>query len=105
MKKLVDLLQKLPSPLRNKYFITLLIFILWILLFDNYNLINQIKIQHKVKELEKQKLYYQNEIEKDSVELYKLKNLKKEQERFAREKFLMKKANEDVFIIRKNSDE
>ena len=51
--------------------------------------------------LEKQKKYYLSEIEEDSIELYQLQNNKEEQERFAREKFLMKKDNEDIFIIRK----
>ena len=46
------------------------------------------------------------EINKDSTELYHLQNTKEEQERFAREKFLMKKDNEDVFIVRdKKEDE
>jgi len=45
------------------------------------------------------------EIKSDSTELSKLKNDSEEQERFAREKFLMKKDNEDVFIIRDNKDD
>ena len=44
-------------------------------------------------------------MEKDSTELYHLKNTKKQQEKFAREKFLMKKDNEDIFIIRAKKNE
>ena len=63
------------------------------------------QLQKNVDALEDQKEYYISEINKDSTELYHLQNTKEEQERFAREKFLMKKDNEDVFIIRENEDE
>ena len=46
-----------------------------------------------------------SEIEKDSTELYHLQNTTEAQEKFAREKFLMRKENEDVFIIRSKKDE
>ena len=46
-----------------------------------------------------------NIVFKDSIKLEQLQNNKKEQEKFAREKFLMKKKNEDVFIIRTKKDE
>ena len=63
------------------------------------------KLQKDVDKLEEKKTYYISEISKDSTKLYLLENDKQEQERFAREKFLMKKSNEDIFIIRKKSDE
>ena len=62
-------------------------------------------MQEKVNELVKQKEFYNSEIKSDSTELSELKNNPKQQERFAREKFLMKKENEDVFIIRGNKDD
>ena len=72
---------------------------------DDYNLIKQYKIQKNVKILETQKAYYLSEIEKDSIRKHHLVNTKKEQEKFARERFLMKRKNEDVFIIRASRDE
>lgn len=97
--------KKIPKPFKNKYLIVLLLFSLWIIFIDDYNLITQYKLQKDVDKLEEKKTYYISEISKDSTKLYLLENDKQEQERFAREKFLMKKSNEDIFIIRKNSNE
>lgn len=105
MEKVKQLIETLPKPLRNKYIITLVLFLFWILFLDDYNLINQSKIQNNVDELIQQKEFYISEIANDSTELSDLQNKPQEQEKFAREKFLMKKDNEDVFIIRKNEDE
>jgi hypothetical protein len=66
---------------------------------------NDYKIKNKVDDLKEQKDFYISEIKLDSTELSKLKSESEEQEKFAREKFLMKKDNEDIFIIRNNEDE
>ena len=105
MERIQDIIKKLPKPLRNKYLILLLLFILWIVFLDDYNLINQSKMNNKVDELKGQKEFYTNEIKADSTELHQLKNNPAEQEKFAREKFLMKKDNEDIFIIREKENE
>jgi len=94
-------IRKLPRPLRNKYFILFILFLFWIILLDDYNLITQNKIKKKVTDLKNQKAFYINEIKQDSSELSNLRSDSKTQEKFAREKFLMRKDNEDVFIIRK----
>ena len=105
MNRIQDIIRKLPKPLRNKYLILFLLFILWIIFIDDYNLINQSKIKNTVDDLKSQKEFYITEIKSDSTELYKLQNDPAEQERFAREKFLMKKENEDIFIIREKENE
>ena len=94
-------IRKLPRPLRNKYFILFILFLFWIILLDDYNLITQNKIKKKVTDLKNQKAFYINEIKQDSSELSNLRSDSKTQEKFAREKFLMRKDNEDIFIIRK----
>lgn len=94
-------IRKLPRPLRNKYFILFILFLFWIILLDDYNLITQNKIKKKVTDLKNQKAFYINEIKQDSSELSNLRSDSNTQEKFAREKFLMKKDNEDIFIIRK----
>ena len=99
MDRIQNIINLLPKPLRNKYLILLLLFIFWIVFLDDYNLINQNKIKNNIENLKKQKEFYISEIKNDSAELYKLKNDSEEQEKFAREKFLMKKENEDIFII------
>ena len=105
MDRIQDIIKKLPKPLRNKYLILFLLFILWVVFIDDYNLINQSKIKNTVDDLKIQKEFYIKEIKSDSTELYKLQNDPPEQERFAREKFLMKKENEDIFIIREKENE
>ena len=104
MDRIQDIIKKLPKPLRNKYLILFLFFILWIIFLDDYNLINQRKIKNTVDDLKSQKEFYINEIKSDSTELYQLKNDPTKQEKFAREKFLMKKENEDIFIIREKNE-
>ena len=105
MEKVKQFIQTLPKPIRNKYVITLILFLFWILFLDDYNLINQKKMQDNIDKLVQQKEFYNSEIKSDSTELSDLKNDPKQQEKFAREKFLMKKDNEDIFIIRENEDE
>jgi len=105
MDRIQVIIKKLPKPLRNKYLILFLLFILWVVFIDDYNLINQSKIKNTVDDLKIQKEFYISEIKSDSIELYKLQNDPAEQERFAREKFLMKKENEDIFIIREKENE
>ena len=100
MKKVNYFIKKIPKPFKNKYIITLVFFAFWIVFIDEYNLITQYKLQKNVEELERQKAYYLLEIKKDSTKLYHLQNTKEEQEKFARERFLMKRDNEDLFIIR-----
>ena len=99
-----QIIQKIPKYLRNKYFIAIALFIIWILFFDNYNLIRQSRIKKDIKELEENKLFYTKEIKKDSTEFQDLLNNKEKREKFAREKFLMKKENEDLYIIRRNNE-
>tara|TARA_B100001250_G_scaffold81365_1_gene67042 strand:- start:42097 stop:42411 length:315 start_codon:yes stop_codon:yes gene_type:complete len=101
MNKIKKLIGKIPKPLKNKYFITLLAFSFWILFIDDYNLIKQYHLYNNINKLKKQKGYYLTEIERDSTQFYRLQHTKEEQEKFAREKFMMKKEKEDIFIIRK----
>ena len=104
MTHLKNLYEKIPSYLKNKYVIIITLFIIWIVFFDNYNLIRQSKIKKEIKLLEENKNFYSKEIKKDSTEYHELLNSDEKKEKFAREKFLMRKENEDVYIIRKKND-
>ena len=70
MDRIQDIIKKLPKPLRNKYLILFLLFILWIIFIDDYNLINQSKIKNTVDDLKSQKEFYIAEIKSDSTELH-----------------------------------
>jgi len=105
MDRIEKIMTLIPKLLWNKYLIATLLFIFWITFLDDYNLINQNKIKNSVDELKAQKAFYISEIKRDSTELSKLKTDNKEQEKLAREKFLMKKENEDIFVIREKKNE
>ena len=106
VKRIRNLYEKLPAPLRNKYLITFVVFLIWIFFIDTFDIITQVRMNNEFKQLKEQQEFYKAEIEKDSIKVYNLNNNPEEQERFARERFLMKKDNEDVFIVRdKKEDE
>ncbi|MDR1161968.1 MAG: septum formation initiator family protein [Tannerellaceae bacterium] len=65
------------------------------------NLYKRYTYDEKIRELEKEIKYYQDEIETNKAKLNSLRTDKEGLERFAREEYYMKKPNEDVFIIRK----
>ena len=93
---LQTVLQRIPAPLRNKYFLVLAIFFAWMIFFDRHDFITNWRLQRSVDQMEMEKKEYTEKIEeakKDRLELEVNK------EKFAREKYYMKKSNEDVFII------
>jgi len=104
VKRIKDLYQKLPTPLRNKYLITFFVFLVWIFFIDTFDITTQIKMNKEFKQLKEQQEFYKAEIEKDSTKIDDLNNDPQEQERFARERFLMKKDNEDLFIVREKKE-
>jgi len=85
--------------LKNKYFITVLALAGWLLFFDNNDFFTQYELIQKCRKLEKDKLYYLAEIENNRRSLNELRTNKKSLETFSREKYLMKKDNEDVFVF------
>jgi len=89
--------------LGNKYFIVSAFFIVWLLFLDNYSYLDHRLLNKEINELEDNKKYYQDEITKDRKSIKKLKN-PAEIERYAREKYYMKKENEDIYIIEFEGD-
>ena len=85
--------------LRNKYSLTLIIFFVWIVFFDSNNLIERAFNLRKVHQLEKDKIFYEEKIREDRSKLEELESNPNNLEKFAREQYLMKKDNEDIFII------
>jgi len=84
---------------RNKFFIATALFILWVSFFDDDNLIERFQYLRESRQLKKDKEYYIKKISDDSERLKELKTNKENLEKYAREQFLMKKDNEDVFVI------
>lgn len=84
----------------NKYLIVLISFGVFITFFDDHNLIHRWETQRKIKELEKEYQYYQNEIKSSKMQMKKLQTDDGYLEKFAREKYHMKSEDEDIFIIK-----
>ena len=89
--------------IHNKYFYTALAFVVWMLFFDSDNLMEQIKLNRNIKHLEKQKEFYAKEIAKNKSAIKALKYDTTKLEKYAREKYYMKKDNEDVFVVVRDS--
>lgn len=95
---------RLPPILKNKFVLVTLALLIWVAFFDSNNWIKQARLQSEIDDLKEQKEYYLKEIEKDSIALFDLTNNTETQEKFAREKYLMKKENEDIIVIIKDDE-
>ncbi|WP_432673209.1 FtsB family cell division protein [Flavobacterium sp. SM2513] len=102
LKKLTDKHPVLKF-LSNKYVLVLLFFIVWMLFLDNYSYLYHRLLNQEIDELETNKEYYQNEIDKDKKSIKTLKN-PHQIEKYAREKYYMKKDNEEIYIIEYETD-
>ncbi|MCI0751980.1 MAG: septum formation initiator family protein [Flammeovirgaceae bacterium] len=90
---------RLPKPLRSFYFLGGLFFVVWMFFLDSNDLISRFRMSAKLNSLENEKEFYQEkiaEVQKDRDELF---GTRESLEKFAREKYLMKKETEDVFIV------
>lgn len=92
-------MKKIISILTNKYLVAFSFFVVWMLFFDQRDYFQQRDRQAELKKLEAKKRYYVQEIEKTRKELTDLQNNPAALEKFARERYLMKKDGEDIFII------
>lgn len=87
--------------LKSKYLITLAGFVVWMFFFDDRDVITtHFRHTRELKQLQQSKRYYEHEIVSTREELEQLKANAATIEKYAREKYLMKRDNEDLFIIR-----
>ena len=94
---------RLFKILSSKYVIVSLFFLSWMLFFDDYSYLEHRIINRELNELEDNKKYYQDEIKKDNHNIKTLKN-PEQIEKYAREKYFMKKDSEDIYIIEFEGD-
>jgi cell division protein FtsB len=90
---------KIPQVLMNKYLLTIIIFLVWLLLFDSNNLIARYREMRELHKLKRDREYYIKRIEIDRQKLHELKTDNHNLEKFAREQYHMKKPDEDLYII------
>ncbi len=89
----------------NKYFITIIVFLVWMIFFDNTSFLVLNELNNEIDKNEEQLEYYKSEYEKNNAYYQKLMNNKEEKEKFARENYFMKKPNEEIFILVVDSTE
>lgn len=89
--------ERLPRPLQNKYYLTLVVFFFWLVFLDRHNLWTQWRLTGAVQRLGDDREFYQKKIKEVREEAEEFEQTK---EKFARENYFMKRRGEDVFIIK-----
>jgi cell division protein DivIC len=89
--------------LRNKWIVTSVLFLTWIIFFDENSIISHQKNKRRLYELKQQEEYYRERIEVDKQKLEDLKSGEEKLEKFAREQYYMSKPDEDVFVVVENN--
>jgi len=97
--KMPEGLKKILGFLKNKYITSTLLLFIWICFFDRNDLISEVRLVNKINYLKTEKRYYQQQTDMATEELKELQTNPANLEKFAREKYLMKKDNEDVYVI------
>ena len=95
-------MKRLLNLFRNKYFVVSLAFLVWMVFFDKNDLFSQYQYHSQLSKLKHEHDFYEKETAKVNKDLDELTTNKEKLEKFAREKYLMKKDNEDVFVIVKD---
>ena len=98
-------IKEILKKFNNKYIIATLIFAVVILFIDQYNVFSQGKNYKKLRKAKEKVEYYENEIEKKQETLDKLHKDSALMERIAREKYMMKRDNEVIYIIEADDSE
>lgn len=95
-KRVKKIWASIPKILKNKYVVTLSLFAIWMLFFDDTSIVVQRDLSNVEQSLEQRKVFYESQIAE--IELAR-QTLEADPERYARERFYMKRADEDIFII------
>lgn len=93
------IVEKIPPFLRNKYLLTIIFFLVWLLILDSNNLVARYKEMRNLKKLKSDREYYTIRIKEDKRKLLELKTDNRNLEKFAREQYRMKRPDEDLYII------
>ena len=92
-------MKRFISGFKNKYILTVICLTVWVVFFDKNDLKTQIELRDQVKQLREERNYFSKEIKDITSDLQELNANPKTLEKFAREKYYMKRDNEDIFVI------
>lgn len=98
-------MERLIALFRNKYFLAIAFFVVWMIFFDKNDVISQYEYHTQANKLQTEKDFYTQEIKVINKDLKELDSDLTTAEKYAREKYFMKKENEDVFVIVKKEKE
>lgn len=93
------MLKRIPPIFRNFYFLATAAFIVWMSFFDSNDFFTLYGLKKKISDLESDKSYYTERIEEVKNDREELKSNSDLLEKFARERYLMKKESEDLYVI------
>ena len=98
-EKLNILWKFIITLVKNRYLFVIIVFIVWVGFFDTYNLVDRFKNLKELAELKKEAEFFEQEIKVYKTQYHELFSNKDDLEKFAREQYQMKEADEDLFII------
>jgi len=97
------MMNRLLEIFRNKYFLSAAAFVVWMIFFDKNDMLSQYEYRAEVHKLQEEKDFYEKQTAQVKKDLDELNTNLNTAEKFAREKYFMKKDNEDVFVIVRES--
>jgi cell division protein FtsB len=99
LSKLVIQMKNIISIIKNKYLLTVIGLSIWVIFFDRNDLKTELELRREVMQLEEERNYFAREIHSITSDIKELYTNPKTLEKFAREKYLMKRDNEEIFVI------
>lgn len=99
-----NILTHIPSFLKNKYFISFAAFCVIMFFLDKNDFFTQYERRKELRDLQQSKQHYSTQLAAERKELQALETNPAAVEKIAREKYLMKRDNEELFIISEKSD-
>lgn len=101
MKKLLDLI---PARMRNRYGLAAAFFAAWMGIFSDHDLWTLLKNKRELSRMREQSEWYSREITRTKEQLAEIASDTDLLEKFARERYLMKRDNEDIFVLVSGKD-
>lgn len=92
-------MERFLALIQNKYFIAGVAFVIWMCFFDRYDISTQFSYLQEQRKLEYEKRFYQSEIQRIDQAVKDVQYNPNEIKRVARERYKMKKDNEDIYVI------
>ncbi len=100
----MKLLTHIPAWIKSKYFVALAAFAVVMLFLDKNDVFTQLERRKELKELTRSRDYYIQENRAQQADLEGLKKDPAVMEKYAREKHLMKRDNEEIFLVPEKHD-